>query len=526
MGRSSIARLLTAVALGGVAALAAAATASGAVYCVGAPCEGAPVAGLQSALDAAAGSAEADVVRVAPGAYDGPFNYNASSAVEISGAGRGATLLRNPAVIDAPTLYLSTGGVHDLTIEAGAGASTALRLGDAAGARLHLQGAPGGPGLHAAGSASLTDSTVDAPGAGPGIENAGSLAIEGVGVTADRGLMQVAPAQALAVSRSTFTALNYGILVQQGSATVTNSVVRARIGILASPVESSRTPSVTARHLTLVGADQASAGVQALNTQGPSASASVTLDSSVVSGFPVAIRRIGGTGAADVSARYSDLFPSEVEQSGAGAATVADGIAADPAFTSATDLRPRAGSPLVDAGNPIESAAFGPLDLAGLPRVAGGRRDIGAHELQPPPAPPPPPPPAGPAPDRTAPVVSRARVLRAGAARRLAVTISEPATATLVVERRIADGRRRGARCVAPARAPRRAAACPRHVVAARVPVALRAGANTIALPRRARGRALPAARYRVRFRARDAAGNLSREVVKAYSTVIRRPAR
>jgi hypothetical protein len=46
-----------------------------------------------------------------------------------------------------------------------------------------------------------------------------------------------------------------------------------------------------------------------------------------------------------------------------------------------------AGSPLIDRGEPALPAGTATTDLAGAPRVAGGRTDIGAYEYQPPVAP-------------------------------------------------------------------------------------------------------------------------------------------
>src|SRR5262249_12473277 len=51
-----------------------------------------------------------------------------------------------------------------------------------------------------------------------------------------------------------------------------------------------------------------------------------------------------------------------------------------PGFVSPTDFHLAAGSPLINAGDP---AAAGGVDLDGAPRIAGGRRDMGAYKFQP-----------------------------------------------------------------------------------------------------------------------------------------------
>lgn len=56
--------------------------------------------------------------------------------------------------------------------------------------------------------------------------------------------------------------------------------------------------------------------------------------------------------------------------------------AGDPGFVSAADYRPRAGSPLVDAGVADPAGGTTPRDVSGQPRVQGARIDIGAFEAE------------------------------------------------------------------------------------------------------------------------------------------------
>jgi hypothetical protein len=107
-------------------------------------------------------------------------------------------------------------------------------------------------------------------------------------------------------------------------------------------------------------------------------------------------------------------------------------------------------------------------------------------------------------PDRTRPALSRLRARRG----RISYRLSERAAVTFTLERS-RPGRRRGRRCVAPSRAPR-GRRCRRFVVRGTFTHAGRAGDNARSLPVRLRGRRLAAGRYRLRARARDAAGNRS----------------
>jgi hypothetical protein len=122
--------------------------------------------------------------------------------------------------------------------------------------------------------------------------------------------------------------------------------------------------TLTAAHLTVVGTG--AAGVRAAS------GAQASLANSVIWGF-----QAGVTGAATVAS-------SHLPESGV-----------DPGFVAPNDLRPRADSPLLDAGDPRPLDADEPeIDALGGVRVTDGdgdgtaRRDIGASERRPPPPPP------------------------------------------------------------------------------------------------------------------------------------------
>lgn len=111
---------------------------------------------------------------------------------------------------------------------------------------------------------------------------------------------------------------------------------------------------------------------------------------------------------------------------------------------------------------------------------------------------------------------------RAVARRRGAIVsyrLSEAATVTFAIERK-RSGRRVGRRCVRPTRANRRRPRCTRFV---RVASFIRqgvAGTNRFRFTGRARGRMLPRGRYRLRATTKDAAGNVSRPLSRAFTIV------
>ena len=127
--------------------------------------------------------------------------------------------------------------------------------------------------------------------------------------------------------------------------------------------------------------------------------------------------------------------------------------------------------------------------------------------------------------DTVPPVLSAVRLSKtsfAAGARTATIrfTSSEPATARLVLSRRLA-GRRRGRACVKPTRALRRAGRCTRVVRVRTLSLAGKAGANTIELP----VRGLAPGSYSAVLTVTDAAGNPAAPITRTF-TVTRRPRR
>jgi hypothetical protein len=223
-------------------------------------------------------------------------------------------------------------------------------------------------------AAAFTSAATESPDAdrieiGP-VDEAGTFAdatgqpVEAVGA----GVTRLAGTLRLTEPQSSVRTLRVGDLDLAGSAerVLVEGVLR---GLAGSPrVEGSTVAGdllalgdVTARHVTVLGGARTPGG------------GALTLRSAIVDG-----------GAdPDVNATWSN-----VPLAGEG------NVDSDPQFVAAGDARLRAGSPMIDAGDPAPLAASEPAeDQAGYVRVVDGRgsgtarRDMGAHEYQPPPVP-------------------------------------------------------------------------------------------------------------------------------------------
>jgi hypothetical protein len=118
-----------------------------------------------------------------------------------------------------------------------------------------------------------------------------------------------------------------------------------------------------------------------------------------------------------------------------------------------------------------------------------------------------------PVPDLLAPRLSELRVrpgrVRAGRAARLDVTLDEPATLRLMLQR-VARGRREGRACRRPSRRNRGGKPCTRYVRIAPVVAAVAARQQSVRLPAQPGERALRPGKHRRVVTATDAAGNRS----------------
>ena len=490
------------------------AVASAADYCV-APnydCGANTVQKLQDALDVAASTPERDRLLLGQATYvpepgKGAFSYTKAGApVEIVGVGRGRTVLTAPDGSLGQVLGLKAGldsSVRDLTVRIPAQPGNGFRglLTDGAARRIEVTEADGlVPSIYGVileQNGTLEDSTItlnteqDTTGVvalNPVLDR--MISLRGDAITARMGVYSHGH---LTVDRTRVTGGDMGVLVDALDATITNSLVRQTwtygTAIKVQP-DLNYSSSVLADGLTVVGQNTPDvAGVVATTSASPARNAEVKLTNSVIRGAFNPLGAVAtGAGAAKISASFADYNGNESVTIGAGATidethvtNVGDAGFADPANG---DYRLRAGSPLVDLGEPDVPQG---LDLEGSPLVADGngdgfaRRDIGAFELQP--ASPQPQPQA----DTQPPVVSDFRARRPGVSYKL----SENARVTVRVQRRLA-GRRA------------------RYRTLGKVAKSAMQGANRLKLTRRIRAKAVRPGRYRAVIVAVDAAGNRS----------------
>jgi hypothetical protein len=202
---------------------------------------------------------------------------------------------------------------------------------------------------------------------------------------------------------------------------------------------------------------------------------------------------------------------------------VGTNVAGDPDLDA--DFSPLPGSPLVDRGD-VAFLALGELDLLGRPRNvdfdANGvaAPDIGAFELQLPPAPPATP--TTPSPPSKPPNVSGFSLLRKrftaraprhrgrkrGTAFRF--TLDEAADVAIVLERELPGRRVRvkgKPRCVKPTRSNRAKRRCARRARAGKLSRPAKTGANSIPFSGKLAGRHLAPGGYRATLTATDATG-------------------
>lgn len=411
---ASIAALLAAVAV-------AAPRAEAATLCVnttGPQCDQAfTAAQLQSAVATAnADQSSLDRIEIGPGVYP-VAPINASSRIEIVGAGRDQTVITNGAPMGFSGIVLlanfDTRRVSDLTIRIGAGGLDSRGL-QVAGTgivveRVRIEATPDatpstGLDLSSVGTVRRAEvqlgSGVGASLSGPTVEDSTFEAPTGL-------FLQSGTARRITATGATAMSLGSGDVL------VENSVLRGRSAGLALSQHTSGTVSVS--HTTVAGTDEpGSVGIRA--EKGPGAFAALTsrltIRNTAVSGFAVDLAHRGhaGAGTSGCGTNCQITQITDVHHSALGvSARVADGGGpgsltlgpgnvdlGDPRFVDRDggDLRPRHDSPLIDAGDPAALGA-GPLytgesptDVAGALRIVDGRpggdpaarRDIGAHE--------------------------------------------------------------------------------------------------------------------------------------------------
>ncbi len=330
-----------------------AAPASAADYCVGPepPC----LPTFEEALEAARASPGADRVLLPAGEHEAPAGAadGLTEPVEIVGAGA-TTRIVSTSVGAAPTLALTepASRVSAVTITAAPGPTateTLLLAGVASRVVVSAPDVGEGAAIRMLAGARVADAVVDGP---------------------------VAATAPVRIERSSLDAGSAAaVTVDGGSGSAVLEDSELRVASADSAVDA-RCAGVVARHLTIAGEAARAFDLTCAEER------VLDLRDSIVHGT------FGDVVRASAAAVATSTHSAHAEDATVTATARLE--VGDPMFVSATDLRPRPGSPLVDAGEPgALSTGEGFWDRGGRGRLTDGdgdgglRRDVGAHELQP-----------------------------------------------------------------------------------------------------------------------------------------------
>ncbi|MCW3066192.1 MAG: hypothetical protein JWN32_3364 [Solirubrobacterales bacterium] len=423
---------------GVVGLLVAPATAGAATYCVGAPgCAGTSEPDLQAGLNAASlTTTVADTVQVGNPGTPTPAGYfysdggNPANQVDIVGAGRAQTVLTGTGPGTATVLALTGPGstVSHLTIRLPAGTWSGVQT---SGTVHDVDLSTVDPGSGNQTGATFAGVAGGAPGWFGGTITLASGAGEQTGIrTLSAGVNETA--QDLAI-----TAQDTGVGANNGSLTLRRVSVRSGVSFIGAG-EHVVVDNVAIRPfpgaLSSLGLSaQASAtndavlDVNHLSAEGPGTpgsygilvtaaaagrSATGTIRNSIVRDYRTNLYSAASAAGAGANVNVSftdvDLVHTLSENSSGGTGTITAGagmVDENPHWVDAPggnfELSPT--SLVIDAGDPAPDPGSSSTDVAGHPRIAHGRTDMGAIEFQPPIVSPPPP---APLPDTTAPTVT------------------------------------------------------------------------------------------------------------------------
>ena len=371
---------------------------------------------LQDAFDAAFadGQTDLDIVELGPGLYD-DGRYVSSALVHLIGAGRDQTIITNTdpvTPLGSAILAINPPGagtrISDLTVRIGPGDSTHGFATDGTVERVRLEAAPGSTpslGVDMNGGV-LRDAEVVLP--LTSTLRAGTLSnvdVENSSFQAGGGLfMQNGTARRVRIE-----ATGEGFGAGFGPVRLENSLVRVRgvdaVGVRTAGSDSGA--SLALSHVSVIGdVSPGALGLRAVDASMPSVAFEydVTVRNSLFRGFLNSAHRQGTPGTVggmcspcqvtmNLLFEHSSLDMVPGDTGGPGTLTVMNAgnfIAADPRLADfrAGDFRPRFGSLLIDAGDPIGPGGSpfyvneSTIDLAGGLRFVNLRRDIGAFEYQ------------------------------------------------------------------------------------------------------------------------------------------------
>jgi hypothetical protein len=393
-----------------LASLAVPATAGAATYCVhqGGGCSAGQTdegANLQKALDEA-GSSSGNTVVIGAGTYthEHGFSFNHGSPgpdVTISGAGAGQTILASSNGKPAPGYVLSFGAsaastLAGLTIHVQNGDGGGLAVSTATANGIAVATDDGGAGgqiaLSPSSGATVEHSTIQGEtdtGCCPGAvfdNSAGEVTLLDDTLIGFYGL-DIASPSAEVTARDLRVQARAAALVTGGSATIDDMLAVLNTGSLFAGLEAYQGGVLTVRSATVIGSGAAPES-KGLMVYGAGAASKLTVEDSIVRGFPLAWERLinGSGGTASLTLENDDLGAGANNASGS--PSQAANIDADPLFVNPAvgDYHLRFGSPAIDSGGTCASVCKAVPDLDGLTRPIDGNgdgnavRDMGAYE--------------------------------------------------------------------------------------------------------------------------------------------------
>jgi hypothetical protein len=521
-------------------------SASAATICVpfGTGCDGGSYLSLQNAINAADALAGRDTIRINAG-Y--PLNENAlvgaANPVDIVGSGRGAdgTVLRSPNSTYALDIQSPGSTVSNLRVvvenhggfEGGVALSANGVLADGVTV-LGEAGLDNATGFQVRTGAVLRNSAADVPNsnANVAVRAEEETLIENVAASGARMVNASDAGPPVIVRRLRSSGLSETGVRASGAAQVQVSEALIRLsggasgGGLVAEASSGGSPSIVARHVTVVGTGAAlDAGVGTYaGAISPGRTATIDLRDSLFHALTTDLEVESLGDAARITIDHSNYNPARISDVSAGDAQVVAGasnVLVNPGFVDAAalDFRLRADSQLIDRGFPGEGST---ADLDGQPRPNDGNgdglavRDIGAFEYQRPAAP-------APGRDTSAPLFRiLSKALRLDRRGRVAVVLRGPANETDTSTGAVGL---RSVRRLRASAAPRR-----RHIALGRKRFSLLPSARKVVQVKLSRKnlrrvRALKRLRVVLAVTARDAAGNsrTARKTVSLRAAPMRR---
>ena len=383
------------------AALIVPAAASAKDFCVAAPagCSGtsAPASGLAEVLAAAESNGTAD--RVFLGKMDligAPLTYHSAEPVEIVGSGSDKTFIRSAEADGALTLHGKAASIRGVNVQSADQGEFALRLigahAEDVAVEVDIDPALAGAVVLQDG-ASIAQSRVRLAGNAGIVNLGGRVSITDVEIDNPELYGVLNAGNETTIRRSRIHAAG-GVVGARGHVLVADSLLDLRgiqgqaigvavadsVGDVAGPID------LDAVRVTIVGDapdDSKFIGAAAVSTNAVT-NAEIHLRDSVITGVGTPFQRSSDAGVTHIDAdrvAHTDPVDDSLDL-GFGETEETNPIPGAPALDA--QLRPQAGSPLVDAAGALADGT----DLSGKPRMVDGngdctaKADVGAFELQ------------------------------------------------------------------------------------------------------------------------------------------------